>query len=64
MYLIEKNNLDFLKSILKLKNSTPNIMVCGEFGRYPLEIMVKIRMVKFWCKLLTGQNTKNIMHYV
>ena len=58
MYLIEKIHLDFLKSILKLKKSTLNVMVYGEFGRYPLEIMIKIRMVKYWCKLLNGKNTK------
>ena len=56
MYLIEKNHLDFLKRILKLKKppTTPNIMIYGEFGRYPLEIMIEIRMVKYWCKLLIG----------
>ena len=64
MYLIEKIHLDFHLSILKLKKSTPNVMVYGEFGRYPLEIMIKIRMVKYWCKLLNGKKYKNIVHYV
>ena len=58
MYLTEKIYLDFLKSILKLKKSTPNEMIYGEFGRYPLEIMIKIRMEKYWCKLLIEKNTK------
>ena len=58
IHSIEKIHLDFLKSILKLKKSTPNIMVYGEYGRYPLEIMVKMRMIKYWCKLLSGKNTK------
>ena len=58
IYAIEKIHLQFLKSIFKLKKSTPNVMVYGEFGRYPLEILVKIRMVKFWFKLLSGKNTK------
>ena len=44
IYLMEKNHLDFLKSILKLKKSTPNVMVYGEFGRYPLEIIIKTRI--------------------
>ena len=70
IYSIEKNHLDFLKSILKLKKSTPNVMVYGEFGRYPLEVMIKTRMIKFWCKLLSGKNTKiscimyKLMHYM
>ncbi|MEW8546520.1 MAG: reverse transcriptase family protein [Candidatus Thiodiazotropha sp.] len=55
---IEKIHLDFLKSILKMKKSTPHIMVYGEFGRYPLEILVKVRMVKFWCKLVKGKYSK------
>ena len=58
IYAIEKIHLQFLKSIFKLKKSTPNVMVYGEFGRYPLEILVKTRMVKFWFKLLSGKNTK------
>ena len=38
IYSKEKNHLDFLKSILKLKKSTPNMMVYDEFGRYPVEV--------------------------
>ena len=56
--LSEKIHLDFLKSILKMKSSTPLIMIYGEFGRFPLEIQVKTRMIKFWAKILTGKNTK------
>ena len=55
---LEKIQLDFLRSILNLKSSTPLVMVYGEFGRYPLELQVKVRMIKFWSKLLNGKNTK------
>ena len=55
---LEKIHLDFLKSILRMKSSTPLIMVYGEFGRFPLEIQIKTRMIKFWAKILTGKNTK------
>ena len=46
--LLEKVHLDFLKGILKMKSSTPNSIVYGEFDRFPLEIKVKLRMLKYW----------------
>ena len=55
---IEKIQLDFLRSIIKMKSSTPLVMVYGEFGRFPIAIQIKIRMIKFWAKILTGKNTK------
>ena len=55
---LEKMHLDLLKTILKMKSSTPLIMIYGEFGRFPLENQVKTRMIKFWAKILTGKNTK------
>ena len=58
LHVIEKIHLDFLKSILKMKKCTPHVMVNGEFGRYPLEILVKVRMVKYWCKLVRGKYSK------
>ena len=54
---IEKLHLKFCKHILNLKSSTPNFMVYGELGRYPLIINVKVRMISFWGKLLNFQNS-------
>ena len=58
MHLIEKLHLDFLKGILKMKKSTPHIMVYGEFGRFPLNIAAQIRMINYWSKTLTGNDAK------
>jgi hypothetical protein len=43
--IIEQVHLGFCKRILKVRSSTPNVMVHGELGRYPLKIRVKIRMI-------------------
>ena len=37
-YVIEKIHLKFCKLILHLKQSTPNFMIYGELGRFPLYI--------------------------
>ena len=55
---LELNHLKFCKSILRLKNSTPNFMIYGELGRFPLSISIKVRMIKFWCKIVTGKRLK------
>ena len=53
---LEKMHLQFCKRVLKLRISTPNYMVYGELGRYPIEIHVKLRMISFWNKLLCNEN--------
>ena len=55
LYALEKVHLGFLRSVLKMKNSTPLNMIYGEFGRFPLEIQAKTRMIKFWSKILNGK---------
>ncbi|XP_067652544.1 uncharacterized protein [Haliotis asinina] len=50
--LIERLHLKFCKYILKVKMTTPDYMVYGELGRYPLDISIKIRMLSHWCKML------------
>ena len=41
-----------LKKITMSKKETPNCLVYGETGRYPLYIESKIRCVKYWHKIL------------
>ena len=36
--LLKKIHLDFMRSILKMKSSTPLVMVYGEFGRLPFTV--------------------------
>jgi hypothetical protein len=56
--MLEKIHNDFLRKITKSRKSTPLYMLYGELGRYPLEIIVKTRMINFWSKLLSGSTTK------
>ena len=56
--VLEKVHLKFCKMILNLKTSTPNYMIYGELGRYPVEIDIKIRIISFWAKLFVENNPK------
>ena len=53
--LIEKLHLKYCKYILGLNTKTPNYMVYGELGRFPLIINIKVRMISFWAKLHFSQ---------
>ena len=46
------------KSILGVKTSTPNSAVAGELGQIPLAIFRKVRMIKYWAKIITGPTTR------
>ena len=35
-----------------MRNKTPNDVVYGELGRYPLFITATVRFIKYWLKLL------------
>ena len=56
--LIERLQLRFCKIILKVKKSTPNSMVLGELGLYPIELYIKNRMLSFWLKQIQGNKCK------
>lgn len=55
--LIENMHIQFCKRLLKVRKSTPNFMVYGELGRFPLYIQIFTRMFNFWCKLVQTQST-------
>ena len=58
--LIDRLQLRFYKSILKLRASTPTFMVYGEVGKYPVELHIKLRMLLFWQKLVSEENRNNL----
>ena len=49
---IERIHLYMLKSFLDVSYRTPNLMVYGDTGRYPMYIFAILRCVKYWLKIL------------
>ena len=60
--ILEQIHLNFCKRILRVRSSTPNYMVYGELGRFPLEIKVKIRMTSFWRRIMHGDKLSSNMY--
>ena len=56
--LLEGVHLEFLHKLGRLRKSTPKFMIYAEFGRYPLYITIKQRMLNFWIRILNGKATK------
>ena len=56
----------FIKTVLHLNKCTPNAMVYGESGLYPLSCIVDMRMLNFFMRLVNGKEGKlsNIMYKV
>jgi hypothetical protein len=50
--IIEKVQLFALKRFLNVSSRTPNVLVYGETGRYPLYINVYMKCIKYWLKIL------------
>ena len=54
----ERLHFKLCKLLLHLKTSTPEYMVYDELGRYPIRIVIKVRMIHFWCKIIMGKQSK------
>ena len=48
----------FLKRVLWLGKSTPNCIVYGETGTFPIANLVQNRMISFWIKVSEGKSSK------
>ena len=46
--MLETVFLKFCKYLLGLKSSTPNCMVYGETGCYPVSLTTQIRIISYW----------------
>ena len=56
---VDKLHIKFCKRILCVRTQTPNFAVYGELDRYPLSIIAKERVIKFWMKVKS--NNESIM---
>ena len=43
-------------SILGVLKQTSNIAVYGELGRFQMYVVKKIRILRYWCKILNSQS--------
>ena len=53
---LERLHLKFCKSILGVKQTTCNVAVYGELGRYPLYINRYVIIIKYWLNLIHSDN--------
>ena len=56
--LLERLHLKFIKTMLKISKFTPSVMVYGEVGKFPIECVIKSKMVMFWNGLLDNSSNK------
>ena len=60
---IEQIHLKYCKRVLQVRNTTPNFMVLGELGRFPIEVKVKLRMISFWSRLIQSESKLSSILY-
>ena len=59
---IKRVHLRFLKTILRVKTSTPKNLVYAELCRQILRTKRLVQIMNCWFKMLTPQDAKNIQH--
>ena len=50
--------LRYCKYLFGLKQSTPNCMIYGETGRYPVHIHITFRIINYWLKITRSHESK------
>ena len=56
--MIETVNLYSLKQFMNVHTKTPNIMIYGDTGRYPLSINAAMRLAKYQLKILRMEDER------
>ena len=63
--VLEKIRLQFCRNILKIRTSTPNFMSYDEIDRISIDVIINVRMISFWNKLLTyDQKLSSILYRI
>ena len=53
---IERIHLKFCKRLLNVKSSTSSNDIYSELGRYPLFINRFVKIIKYWCNIVSSAN--------
>ena len=56
--LVEPLCNQYLKLLLHVRQLTPQYTLYGELGRFTVDITVKLRMIIYWNRLITGKQSK------
>ena len=56
--ILERLCIQYYKIVLKVKKTTPNLMLYGELGRFPISVLIKSRMIGFWQRIVKGKQDK------
>ena len=56
--MFEKIHPEFIRKAIRCRKSTPLKTLYAELGRYPIDIIIKTRIIGFWNKLLLDKQTK------
>ena len=62
--MLDKFQIQFCKQILKLKQCAPSCMVYGDLGIMPVSLLIKMRVLNYWCKVINCKDSKinNILY--
>ena len=60
--VIERVHLRFCKFVLGVPTSACNLACYGELGHYPVEIRIKISLIKFWLRLATDWSIPPLLY--
>ena len=60
---IESFHRNFLRTLLNVRNSTPNAMIYGELGRNEIKYKIWLRILGFWKRLSDDKNKLSCLMY-
>ena len=53
--MLKKIQIRFYKLLLRLNGSVSNVVTFGELGKFPLRVLCKERINKYWLRLISSR---------